>query len=374
MLRGAAVSTVALLGESRPGWVAQPDMDPPRPDERAAMRRAVEGYLRRHRAPGLACAVARHGQLVYADVFGLADIDTREQLTPGHRFRIASVSKPITAVAVFTLIERGRLRLADRVFGAHGILGNRFRVPADSPWLNEITVEHLLTHTAGGWPNDGSDPMFLQPQLDHSALIGWTIRNRPLSMRPGTAFAYSNFGYCLLGRVIEQVSGKPYADYVQEAVLRRSGIRTMAIAANSLLERAPREVRYHAPQDTNPYAINVRRMDAHGGWIASASDLVRFATHVDGFSPAAILKPETIRNLTTPSSINAGYAKGWAVNRAGNWWHVGSLAGSTSILVRTSTRLCWGALVNAGAAGHSMSGELDQLMWTLVRAVPRWGA
>lgn len=374
MLRGAALSTVALVGETCPGWAAQPDVDAPRPDERAAMRRAVEGYLHRHRAPGLACAIARHGQLVYADAFGVADIDSGERLTSGHRFRIASVSKPITSVAVFTLIERGALRLSDRVFGANGVLGRRFSIPAESPGLSAITVEHLLTHSAGGWANDGSDPMFDQPHLDHAALIGWTIRNRPLIGRPGTTYAYSNFGYCLLGRVIEQVSGKPYAEYVQEAVLRPAGVRTMTIAANSLARRAPGEVRYHAPAGIDPYALNVQRMDAHGGWVANVLDLVRFATRVDGFPPGELLKPETIRTMTIPSSMNAGYAKGWAVNRAGNWWHVGSLAGSTSLLVRTSTRLCWAALVNAGYARSSMGDALDQLMWTLVRAVPRWGA
>ena len=139
-----------------------------------------------------------------------------------------------------SLIERGSLRLSDPVFGRQGILGNAYGRPPEASRLDEITIDHLLTHTAGGWTNDRYDPMFQQPRLDHAELIAWTLKNQPLRSPPGATYAYSNFGYCLLGRVIEKVTGQPYETYVRETVLRRAGIRDMTIAGNTLAERQPR--------------------------------------------------------------------------------------------------------------------------------------
>jgi CubicO group peptidase (beta-lactamase class C family) len=357
------------LAQSEP-----PDAERPSASELVAIRQAAEEFMRRYQAPGLSLAISRHGHVVCREAFGMADTQSQERLTVEHRFRIASVSKPITSAAVFTLIERGALRLSDRVFGVKGILGNTYEPPPGSTWLGEITVEHLLTHTAGGWTNDRDDPMFREPQLDQAGLIAWTIKHQPLKTRPGTTYAYSNFGYCLLGRVIEKVTGRSYETYVRDTVLQRAGIRDMTIAGNTLAERQPREVRYYALGSGDPYALNVRRMDSHGGWLATPADLVRFANHVDGFSPALILQPDTIRTMTTASRTNPEYAKGWSVNSTGNWWHTGALAGTASILVRTRSRFCWAALVNAGAGRSPITDDLDRLMWTIVRRVPRWGA
>lgn len=345
----------------------------PEPRERAAMQQAAEDFLRRHRAPGIAVAIARHGRIVYDAAFGLADATTGERLSTGSRFRIASATKPITSTAIFTLVEHGRLRLTDRIFGPHGMFGERYPLPPDAPWLAEITIEHLLTHTAGGWANDNNDPMFKDPSLNHDALIAWTIKNQRLKTRPGSAYAYSNFGYCLLGRVIEKVSNLPYEDYVKRAVLQPAGVTDMRIGHAGTKPRH-REVRYHPSGNGKPYGFNLQRMDSHGGWIATADDLVRFLIHVDGFSPSSILKPDTIRTMTMAAAANRGYAHGWAVNAAGNWWHVGSLPGTTSIVVRTSTKFCWAALVNAGGAGSGIDAALDKLVWAMVRKVPRWDA
>ena len=365
-----------MLSQTRAGLAqtGPADAETPHPAERAAMTKAADEFMRRYGAPGLAVAIARRGRLVYSEAFGWSDAASGERLTPHHRFRIASVSKPITSVAVFSLIERGSLRLSDPVFGGQGVLGNAYGRLPEASRLHEITIDHLLTHTAGGWTNDRYDPMFQQPRLDHAELIAWTLKTQPLKSPPGATYAYSNFGYCLLGRVIERVTGQPYETYVQETVLRRAGIRDMAIAGNTLAERQPREVHYLAVGNADPYAINVRRMDSHGGWVATAIDLVRFAVHVDGFTSPSILKPETIRTMTFASPANAGYAKGWAVNRVGNWWHYGSLSGTTSLLVRTSSRFCWAALVNTGQGQSAINGDLDRLVWTMVREVPSWGA
>ena len=343
--------------------------------ERVAMAEAATGFMARYAVPGLSVAIARAGKLVYAEAFGLADREAAERLTPTHRFRIASVTKPITSAAIFTLVEQGRLRLSDRIFGQDGVLGITYGGPPYGPHVDQITIEQLLTHTAGGWPNDGRDPMFRHPQLDHARLIAWALRSLPLDTLPGTAFAYSNFGYCLLGRIIERLSGQSYENYVRDAVLRRCGIQDMQIAGNTLAERQHGEVRYYAQDKDDPYGMNVRRMDSHGGWLARPADLVRFASHVDGFATTAnILSPSTIQLMTSATPANPRYAKGWAVNKFGNWWHNGSLPGTATIMVRTHTGFCWAALANTRRRQSAMESDLDQLVWFMARKVAAWNA
>src|SRR5262249_19365322 len=145
----------------------------------------------------------------------------------------------------------------------------------------------------------------------------------------------------------------------------------MRIAGNTRAERVPGEVAYYP--DGDPYGMNVRRMDSHGGWIASAADLVRFAIHVDGLAPDSdILKPAAIRTTTTPTAANPGYAKDLATNGR-HWWHPGGLSRTTTVLVRTRSGFCWAALANARQKGSS-GGALDRLVWTMVRAVKDWKA
>jgi hypothetical protein len=114
-------------------------------------------------------------------------------------------------------------------------------------------------------------------------------------------------------------------------------------------------------------------MDAHGGWIARPADLVQFAMHVDGFAwPPNILKPQTIQTMTTGSTANPGYAKGWAVNKSDNWWHTGSLPGTTTIVVRTHGGFCWAAFTNGRRQNSQIDGDLDKLNWNMIRQVESW--
>ena len=192
LMSGGGAAAIAALSGSH-GARAQPAATvsyAPAPAELAAMADAATEFMRNYDVPGLGVAIVRQGVLVYDEAFGMADREAGERLTPAHRFRVASVSKPITSVAMFTLIEQGRLGLDDRVFGHSGILGNDFgSLPAGSQ-IDQITVEHLLTHTSGGWTNDGNDPMFQQPQLDHRSLIAWTLANRPLTNQPGRVLEF----------------------------------------------------------------------------------------------------------------------------------------------------------------------------------------
>jgi CubicO group peptidase (beta-lactamase class C family) len=339
------------------------------------MEAVASAFMTAHSIPGLSVAVARGGILLYERGFGFADRDQNEKVTPESLFRIASVSKPITSVTLFLLAEARRLTVEDVVFGPRGLLGDDFGTGPYQRWVEDIRIKHLLTHTGGGWQNNASDPMFRNPEMNHKQLITWAIDNVPLEYPPGEHYAYSNFGYCILGRVIEKLTGAAYQQYVRDAVLKRCGVTDMRIAGNTLGERAPGEVVYYGAGGEDPYDMNVRRMDSHGGWLAKARDLAMFSSYVDGHSASRnILQADSIRQMTTASAANAGYAKGWAVNRVPNWWHGGSLPGTTSIMVRTASGFCWAALANSREASADTGLAMDQMMWNLARQPRNWKA
>ncbi len=212
---------------------------------------------------------------------------------------------------------------------------------------------------------------------DQAKLISSTIENVPLTSQPGTQWIYSNFGYCILGRVIEQVTGQPYAAYVQANILAPCGITGMQIARNSERDRASNEVVYIGQYSEDPYKINLTRMDSTAGWIASSTQLIQFLNHVAGApNIPALLKPETIKAMTTPAPAypagDARYARGWMVssNGTGSWWHNGSLPGSASLMVRNPDGSCSAAICNTRSQPHQeMDNALYQLMWDLMQNV-----
>jgi CubicO group peptidase (beta-lactamase class C family) len=347
------------LAMSRAGAAGPTDM------QAAAIAGLAEKFMAGFSVPGLSVAFANRDAVVFRAAYGVADESTGLKLTADHVFRIASISKPLTAVAIFRLIEQGKLKASDRVFGPGGILEAGTDLP---PRVAEVTVHHLLTHTAGGWGNEQRDPMFGHPELDHAGLIARTLREHPLRNDPGTAYAYSNFGYCLLGRIVEKLTSRSYEDHVRESLLGRCGIRTMKLAGNTRAERADGEVVYHGRQGEDPYAMNVRRMDAHGGWLARPEDLVNFLRRVDG----ELLEKPTVKTMLQATGANAGYASGWAVNAAPNRWHGGSLPGTATIAVTTARGMSWAGFANARSPG--ISPALDRLMWEMAKAVPEWRA
>ena len=351
--------------------------------ERGQLNRLAWTFAKSFSAPALSVAIGRNGQFVHNQTIGMADRKNLQQAVESSLFRIASLSIPITAVTIFTLIEKSQIHLSDKVFGLSGVLGTKYGNPPYQRYVADVTVDHLLTHTAGGWTADSTDPMFRDNSWDQTKLISWTLQNLPLSNPPGSNWAFSNFGYCVLGRIIEQVTGQPYLSYVQANILAPCGISDMAIARNKQGEHAPNEVTYYGQYSEDPYKMNITRMDSAAGWIASPSDLVIFLDHVGGVAGVpSLLKPETIQSMTTPTpafpqSSPAKYARGWMVrtDAPGTFWHNGSLAGSTSIMVRTSTGMCWAALTNTRTEPHeTIDSSMDEMMWNMVRTVPAWGA
>jgi CubicO group peptidase (beta-lactamase class C family) len=371
------LSAAAVIGGPALSALAQAPIR--NPNQRYGGRdRNTEGFRQQFRVPAMSAAISKNGQFVYDHAGGMADRQHLTQAQHGTLFRIADLSKPITAVTIFSLIEAGKLNLTDKVFGATGILGAKYGKPPYKPYVADITVDHLLTHTAGGWAADNNDPMMHNSGWSQAKLITSTIENMPLTSTPGTQWAYSNFGYCLLGRVIEQVTGQSYETYVQANIFARCGITDMQIANNSERHRASNEVVYIGQYSEDPYKVNINRMDSTDGWIASSTQLVQFLNHVAGApSIPALLKPDTIRAMTTPSpaypQADARYARGWMVSSdgAGSWWHSGSLPGSTSLMVRNPNGSCLAALCNTRTQPHQeMDTTLYDVMYDLTQNVP----
>ena len=333
----------------------------------------VNSFMVNNGVPGLQMAIAKDDRLVFSASYGYADVVPLEPVTPGSRFRIASLSKALTSAAIFHLIEGGQLSLSDTVFGSDGVLGTQYGTQPYGKDIEKITIQNLLEHTEGtGWSNAvGSDPMFLQTSLSQHDLISWVLDNRALVTTPGSTYQYSNFGYCVLGRVIEQLSGQSYADYVQRNILAPSGVGGMAIAGNTVGDRQAGEVLYYGG---SPYTMNVTRMDSHGGWIASAVDLLRFVVHVDGFAGKPdILSADSITTMTTGSAANPSYAKGWGVG-GGTWNHLGGLDGTATAMQRQADGICWVVLTNASSTsgGARLEGSLPGLMSDVLAAAGAW--
>lgn len=341
------------------------------PFELKNMEDFAEAYLHKYRVPGISLSISKDGALAYSKAFGFADPQKKEPLTTKHRFRIASLSKSITSVCIFRLIEQTKLSLTDKVFGKSGLLSERFNKVRKNTYLEEVSVEHLLTHMVGNWDNEGDDPMFLNNKMSHDELIYWTLERRVLTRSPGKDYKYSNFGYCLLGRVIEEVTKQSYEDATSDLVFKPCGMTSLDLTGNTLKERKPLEVIYYDQTGYDPYGFNFRRMDSHGGWISTSEDLARFLVHVDGFQTKPdILNPDSIKVMTKPT--NSGYAKGWCVNRFNNWWHNGSLQGSLSFMVRADNGFCMVALINSRRWKSPMDSDLDKLTWNMIGQIKRW--
>ena len=345
-------------------------------------------FVKKHDIPGAALAIGFRGKIVYSRGFGYADRGAKEPAAPDALFRIASISKPITAVAILRLVDQGKLRLDDPVLK---YLPAEWKPPAGwkrDPRWERITIRHLLQHR-GGWDRTRSiDCMFYpveianvigtRPPAGPEEIIRF-MQGWPLDFDPGERYAYSNFGYCLLGRVIERVTGMPYDEHVRSTLLKPLGNRRMRIGHTLESGRADGEVRYYADRPKTavcvfaeqlgrpvapPYgAWHLEAMDAHGGWIASAPDLVRFGCAVEAAPGNGLLSDASKRAMLARPPGRAGkdaegrlrptyYGFGWTIrppkkdDRPLAWWHTGSLPGTSTLLVVRADGWSWAVLFN----------------------------
>ena len=365
----------------------------------ASFDTAMLKFMEAYNVPGGQLAITYHGRLVYNRGFGFANIATRDSVYPNDIFRVASVSKPITSLACMKLFEQGLLNLDAKVFGKEGILNDVIYQTILDPLVTNITVRMLLQH-GGGWNRDISgDPMFdayniaktmgVSSPPSPSVVIQYVLAHKMLDFSPGTQSQYSNFGFCVLGRVIEKITGQTYENYVRNNILLPLGITDMHLGFNLLENQLPNEVNYYdysgAPLAYSVYnnstlvpwpygGFNVEFMDSHGGWVASSQDLLKLVCAFDRFdSRPDILTAATIDTMTKPSSHNPNYGCGIAVNTYNNWWHIGSVPGTSSEIVRGGNlQINWVILLNTRDQNGDIYPAMDNLVWSVLPSITSW--
>ena len=382
---GAALSASAATGDAVPGL--------------AVLDTAMTSLMHQYGVPGAALAVTRNGRLVLARGYGLADKDAGLPVLPTTPFRLASLSKPITAAAIMKLAEERRLDLDAKVVPLLGLQG------LSDPRWSDITVRNLLEHS-GGWNRDlagAVDP--INEPLTVAATMGTAsppsvetiiayMARRPLDFSPGTSYAYSPFGYLLLGRVIERVTGLSYGPYVQ-SLLVPFGVRNMFLGGSRSAELHPDESHYYdypgaglAPSVFSNMPGSVARpdgglamgnRDAPGGWVMSAIEYARFLRAIEPQAPGThLLSSTSVDNMLSRPSIplwqgaSAWYAKGWLVRPGAGVpasWHNGSFPGTATYAYRASDGTNYVALFNSLDARGSIFADIDARLGAAIQSV-----
>jgi len=202
---------------------------------------------------GASFCIAHKGRVIYAHSFGMANKEEGIAMQPYHTMRVASVSKLITATAVMKLVEDGKLRLDDKVFGVNGILNDPRFLKYKDKRVEEITVHNLLNHS-GGWTPRWGDHLFIKDviarelgkalPLDVDDYIIFAL-SKKLHFQPGSHSSYSNIGFVILQRVIEKASGMDYESYVLDEIFKPLHIYDAHLANSWDSLRFHNEVRYY---------------------------------------------------------------------------------------------------------------------------------
>ncbi|HST62851.1 MAG TPA: serine hydrolase domain-containing protein [Longimicrobium sp.] len=282
ILRHSAVLCLAMVACAVP-LAAQ--------DASARIDSVLRAYADGGRFNGTAL-VASGGRVVYEGAFGLVDQDTRAPLTPATPMRIASVSKAFTALLVMQQVQEGRLRLDEPIT----TYLPRFRRDTGS----RITLRHLLTHRSG-LPHDQAGPsVAYRPEEGLDA---------DLLAEPGSTFQYNNRDYYLLARVLERVTGRTFAELLQERVLRPAGMAATGVHPYPSL--VPGEAVGYAPPDSTGLhrapELDMRNYLGAAGMYSTAADLHRFDRALaDG-------------RLLSPALRDTMYAPGPGAAAFGSW-------------------------------------------------------
>lgn len=281
--------SIILLIASKPSFAQQKTIN------FGELEATINEELKTTNTPGAAVAVIVGDRVVFAKGFGVASVETGMPVTPDTLFRIASTTKMLTAAALVTLAEEGKIKLDAPV-------GNY--VKGLSPKLSRVTLHQLLSHTAGI-----RDGFSFQGLHDDSALAdfvrSWT--DAYLVAEPGEIFSYSNLGYALAGRVLEEVSGKSYADAMNDGLFQPLGMRRSTLRPMMAMTYPLAQGHDIVPGQTNlsvvrPFADDARFW-ANGGVFTSIVDYSRFAVAFlnDGkLEGKQALSPAVIAKLSAP--------------------------------------------------------------------------
>jgi D-alanyl-D-alanine carboxypeptidase len=274
-LAGAPTSPPTTLASSGiPGSTAVPTtVGTVAPGEFAAFDESLRSGLIGNGALAISVAVAKDGKLLHTAAFGVANPATGEVATPTSRFRLASNSKLLTATAILQLVEAGQLALDEPVLPR---LATRLGVAFTDGRMAAVTLRQLLSHTSG------------MPEYDRSFFGGGAATCEDAARRgltsgligpPGTVYRYSNMNFCLLGLLVEDVTGKPYATVVQDRVLHPLGIEDMRMAGTYDVQ--PGDVAH----PTTPGRTFMEALAGAGAWIGTPTDLVRIVDGLDRSRP-----------------------------------------------------------------------------------------
>ena len=347
----------------------------------------IEKFLNRWDIKGASVAVMKDNRLIYSKGYGVTNEETQESVRTKHLFRIASASKLITAITIMKMVDDGIIDLEENIFGENGIFSH-FNEMKD-PKHKNIKVKHLLNHK-GGWSWRDGDFMFqaskikrimeLEGPPSEDDIIEFVLKHRRLRYKPGTQYAYSNFGYMLLGKIIEQKTGSSYEDYVVSTILEPNGIYGMRISGNYEWERRPFEVHYYnhpgAYQfqsfDGNyesvekPYGgSDINTLGAAGGWIANASQLVKLVALIDPHNDFQLLSKESRELMVSGNSYKDAY--GWKGARGENYWRTGTLAGSACFIQRKDDGYSYAVILNSSVwMGHRFN---NYIKWMMDKAI-----
>lgn len=346
---------------------------------------------------GASVAISKNGKLLYAKGFGYADEEESIKSEPKSLFRIASVSKLVTAVAIMKLYEEGRLNLEDKIFGEKGILNDSVFLNYQDKRLEDITVRQLLGHK-GGWNGRKSDPIFnslyiarkmrIEPPATLNNIITYQMKEN-LAFTPGTTYSYSNFGYTVLGKIIEKITGIDYEGYIQFAILHPLGIYDMHIGNSFYNDKMLNEVKYYElGKATDCYSYdgsgelvpipyggnNIQLLGAAGGWIASAPELLKLIVSIDGFDSKPDILSERTIEMMTQTEKHRGNILGWrGTDGYGTWWRTGTLSGTSALVMRHRNDISWVVLFNTTTKDKSkIHNEISRTMFKALKSVKDW--
>lgn len=313
-------------------------------------RGLVAAFRETRHIPGVSVAVGIGGQVVWSEGFGFADLEHRVPVTPATRFRIGSISKSLTAVALGQLYERGRLDLDAPV--------QRY-VPSFPTKRWPITVRQVAGHIGGVRHYRGDEVLMYRRFPTVSAGLD-IFDDDTLLFEPGTKYSYSSYGWNLLSAVVEAAAGEDFLTYMGRQVFDRLAMRsTVADFVDSVI---PNRTGFYEIQDdgrvTNAPAVDNSYKWAGGGFLSTPEDLLRFAfAHLEG----GLLKPETVRLWWTSQRLRSGeetgYGIGWATRTdASGHWLVshsgGSVGGNSLLLIHPESRVVLAIVANVSGAGY----------------------
>ena len=323
--------------------------------------------------PGLAIGVVHDRELVWARGYGTSDLESGAPVTPETVFRVGSITKLFTATAIMQLRDAGKLRLDDPV-AAHLPWFQVKSTFTDEP---EISVRQLLTHTSG-LPREAAFPYWTTHDFPTREQIRQALPSQDAIFAPATTYKYSNLGMALLGEIVAEVSGEPWADYLRKHVFEPLGMSaTSAAPGDELLARMTTGYLRRAADGHRRIAdyYDTGGLAPAANIVSSVADLARFAALQ--FSGGTVLRASTLREMHRPHWMredwSGGLGLGFRIARRGGKTvvsHGGWVAGHRShLLLVPAEKIAVIALTNADdASPGQFSGAAYDVVGTAIAA------